>query len=124
MVCLLSRFPSFLLPSLTPSFARYLEGIAGSYRPTRVTASGSGGIATSPPYNCVAGTEDSISLLVDWESADDAAQRGTAVYTASWTAPLGSGVHSEQHFRYVAAKGEITIDQARRGYSVVVSPAL
>ncbi|KAM0753294.1 NAD(P)-binding protein [Meredithblackwellia eburnea MCA 4105] len=100
--------------------AWYLEGVAGNYRPTRVTASGSTGIATSAPFNCVAGTEDTITLLVDWESADDATKRGTAVYTASWTAPIGSGVHSEQHFRYVGARGEVTIDQARRGYAVTI----
>ncbi|KAL8276314.1 hypothetical protein RQP46_011280 [Phenoliferia psychrophenolica] len=100
--------------------AWYLEGVPGNYRPVRVTASGSTGIAISPPYNCVAGTEDTISLLVDWESADDPTRKGTAVYTASWTAPIGAGVHSEQHFRYIAAKGEVTINQARRGYNVTI----
>src|SRR5271170_7977440 len=32
--------------------------------PTRVVASGATGIATSEPYNCAPGTEDTITLLV------------------------------------------------------------
>ncbi|KAK4699528.1 D-galacturonate reductase, partial [Phenoliferia sp. Uapishka_3] len=100
--------------------AWYLESVPGNYRPVQVTASGSTGIATSPPYSCVAGTEDVISLLVDWESADDATKRGVAIYTASWTAPTTSGVHSEQQFRYIGVKGEVTINQARRAYTVTV----
>ena len=66
---------------------RYLSGISGDWHPTRVTASGSTGTATS--LGSVAGTEDTISLLVDWESGADSSKRGTAVYTASWTAPNG-----------------------------------
>lgn len=77
-------------------------------------------MAISPPYNCVPGTEDTISLLVEWQSADDPSKKGTAVYTASWTAPVGAGVHSEQNFHYMAEKGEIRIDQSRRGYTTVV----
>ncbi|KAG8749878.1 hypothetical protein FRC14_001027, partial [Serendipita sp. 396] len=31
-----------------------------------------------------------------------------------------AGIHSKQHFYYMAEKGEINIDQAHRGYDVVV----
>lgn len=72
--------------------------------PTRVVASAATGIATGEPYNCVPQTEDTITLLVDWESLSSAKHRGTAVYTASWTAPLKSGVHSAQHWYYMAEK--------------------
>lgn len=36
--------------------------------PTRVIASAATGIATSEPYNCVPQTEDTITLMVDWQS--------------------------------------------------------
>lgn len=88
--------------------------------PTRVVASAATGIATSEPYNCVPETEDTITLLVDWQSLTSKTHKGTAVYTASWTAPIGAGVHSKQYFYYMAEKGEINIDQARRGYDVAV----
>ncbi|KAL1748890.1 hypothetical protein HDZ31DRAFT_28531 [Schizophyllum fasciatum] len=84
--------------------------------PTRVTASAAAGIATSEPYNCVPQTEDTITLLVDWQSIKSPTHRGTGVYTASWTAPLKAGVHSAQHWYYMAEKGDITVDQAHRGY--------
>ena len=72
--------------------------------PTRVTASAAAGIATSEPFNCVPQTEDTITLLVDWQSLSSQKHRGTAVYTASWTAPLKAGVHTAQHFYYMAEK--------------------
>ncbi|SCZ87845.1 BZ3500_MvSof-1268-A1-R1_Chr2-3g05313 [Microbotryum saponariae] len=97
----------------------YMEGVEGDWAPVKVTASGSGGVATSAPFNCVAGTEDTITLLVEWVSQKDKTQRCTGVYTSSWTAPIGAGVHSEQYFHYMAAKGEIRVNQARRGYNVV-----
>ncbi|EJF66619.1 D-galacturonic acid reductase [Dichomitus squalens] len=87
--------------------------------PTRVTASAATGIATSEPFNCVPQTEDTITLLVDWQSLSSSKHKGTAVYTASWTAPLKSGVHTSQHFYYMAEKGEINVDQAHRGYDIV-----
>ncbi|KAJ3016051.1 hypothetical protein NUW54_g890 [Trametes sanguinea] len=87
--------------------------------PTRVMASAATGIATSEPYNCVPQTEDTITLLVDWQSLSSSKHKGTAVYTASWTAPLKSGVHTNQHWYYMAEKGEINVDQAHRGYDVV-----
>ncbi|KAI5481380.1 dehydrogenase [Pseudohyphozyma bogoriensis] len=98
----------------------YIEGIPGNYVPVKVTASGSTGIAQSAPYNCRAGTEDTITLLVEWQSQDDPSKKGTAVYTASWTAPVGAGVHSEQGFHYMADKGEVRIDQSRRGYNITL----
>jgi predicted dehydrogenase len=85
-----------------------------------VTASASAGIATSEPYNCVPQTEDTITLLVDWESSTNPKYRGTAVYTASWTAPMNAGIHSGQHWHYMGSKGDIHIDQAHRGYEVVI----
>ncbi|KAF8807567.1 NAD(P)-binding protein [Phlegmacium glaucopus] len=88
--------------------------------PTRVVASAATGIATSEPYNCVPQTEDTITLLVDWQSIKSKNHKGIAVYTASWTAPLKSGVHSAQHWYYMAEKGEINVDQAHRGYDVTV----
>jgi len=88
--------------------------------PTRVVASAASGIATGEPYNCVPGTEDTITLLVDWQSATSDHHKGTAVYTASWTHPLRSGVHSAQHWYYMAEKGDITVDQAHRGYDITM----
>ncbi|KAF7306669.1 GFO-IDH-MocA domain-containing protein [Mycena indigotica] len=88
--------------------------------PTRVVASAATGIATGEPYNCVPQTEDTITLMVDWESTTSDRHRGTAVYTASWTAPLKAGVHSAQHWYYMGEKGDITVDQAHRGYDVTV----
>jgi D-galacturonate reductase len=88
--------------------------------PTRVVASAASGIATSKPYNCIPGTEDTITLLVDWQSVKSLKHKGTAVYTASWTAPLKSGIHSAQHWYYLGEKGDINIDQAHRGYDVTV----
>lgn len=72
--------------------------------PTRVVASAASGIATSEPYNCDQGTEDTITLLVDWQSVKSSRYKGTAVYTASWTAPMKSGVHSAQHWYYLGEK--------------------
>jgi len=91
--------------------------VEGRYKPVKVTASGTTGIATS--MGCDPKTEDTITLLVDWVNVNDSKQKGTAVYTASWAAPLKAGVHSEQRFHYMAAKGEVRVDQAHRGYSVV-----
>jgi len=88
--------------------------------PTRVVASAATGIATSEPYNCVPQTEDTITLLVDWQSIASPKHKGTAVYTASWTAPLKAGIHSAQHWYYLGEKGDINVDQAHRGYDVTV----
>lgn len=86
------------------------------WRPARVRASASLGIAEG--VGCVEGTEDTITLLVDWERSIDN-KRATGIYTASWTAPMNAGVHSQQHFHYVASQGEVNVNQAKRGYEVV-----
>ena len=72
-------------------------------------ASAATGIATSEPYNCVSQTEDTITLLVDWQSIQSPKHKGTAVYTASWTAPLKAGVHSAQHWYYMGEKVRHTL---------------
>ncbi len=92
------------------------ESMVPTYRPIRVTASASKGIATD--LGCVPETEDTITLLVDWEKRDDSGRRATGVYTASWTAPQNAGVHSNQYFHYMGSKGEVRINQAKRGYDV------
>lgn len=86
------------------------------YTPVKVSASASKGVATD--LGCDPATEDTISLLVHWVLKSDPSKRATACYTASWTAPQKAGVHSNQYFHYMAGKGEIRIDQAKRGYDV------
>lgn len=86
------------------------------YVPVKVSASASKGVATS--LGCHENTEDTISLLVHWERPSEPGKHATGVYTASWTAPQKAGVHSNQYFHYLAANGEIRIDQAKRGYDV------
>lgn len=78
--------------------------VEGLYKPVKVTASASTGIATQEPYNCAPQTEDTITLLTEWESLKQPGRKGTAVYTASWTAPQKSGVHSEQYWNMVCSK--------------------
>lgn len=117
------------------------ESMVPEYKPLRVTANGSKGTAES--LGCVKGTEDTISLLVHWEKKDDPSKAATGVYTASWTAPQKAGVHSNQYFHCkgslqnyhlspssysrsspdMASKGEIRIDQAKRGYDVASDDA-
>lgn len=94
----------------------------GRARPSKVTASASYGIAES--LGCQKGTEDVITLLVDFEVLDEVTgkpngKRATGVFGASWTAPEKAGVHSEQGFHYVGSKGEVRVNQSRRGYTVV-----
>ena len=72
------------------------ESMVPAYKPVKVTASASKG--TAEDLGCVPGTEDTISLLVEWEKRDEPARRATGVYTASWTAPHKAGVHSNQYF--------------------------
>jgi D-galacturonate reductase len=81
-------------------------------RPISVCASAATGVATGLGM----ATEDTITLLVDWENITSRT-RGTGVYTASWIAPTAD-VHSQQRFHYMGHRGEISIDQAHRGYSV------
>ena len=72
------------------------ESMVPDFQPVKVTASGSKG--TSEDLGCVSGTEDTISLLVEWVKRDEPARRATGVFTASWTAPQRAGVHSNQSF--------------------------
>ena len=83
-----------------------MQGLA---KPTTVTASGAGGVATAPPFNCPEGTEDTITLLTNWTNTKSG-NPGTALYTASWSAPKAD-VHSQQRFHYMGHEGEITVDQ-------------
>lgn len=84
--------------------------------PVKVAASGSKGTAVA--LGCDHMTEDTISLLVTWIKKSDPSKRAVGVYTASWTAPQKAGVHSNQYFHYLGSRGEIRIDQAKRGYDV------
>lgn len=72
------------------------ESMVPGYRPVKVTASGSRG--TAEDMGCVSGTEDTVSLLVEWVKRDEPGRMATGVYTASWTAPQKAGVHSNQYF--------------------------
>jgi len=90
-----------------------MQGIA---RPTRIVAMKSTGVANSAPFNCPPNTEDTITIMAQWENLSSG-NVGTAVYTSSWTAPK-SDVHTQQRFFYMGHKGEINIDQAHRGYTV------
>lgn len=91
--------------------------------PVTVTASASTGIAED--LGCAEGTEDTITLLVNWakKGGADKGRRSTAVYTASWTAPQKAGLHSQQYFHYVASKGEVRVNQAKRDYEVTEDEA-
>lgn len=87
--------------------------------PQLVRASGSTGIAET--LGCQPGTEDTITVLVDWINThpENRGKTATGVYTASWTAPQNAGVHSQQRFHYIASNGEINVNQAKRGYEVL-----
>lgn len=97
------------------------ESMVPDFKPTKVTASAAKGTATD--LGCVPETEDTITLLVDWVKRDDPNKRATGVYTASWTAPQKAGVHSNQYFHYMGSKGEIRVNQAKRGYDVTEDEA-
>jgi D-galacturonate reductase len=73
------------------------------YAPVRVTASAAKGAAVE--LGCVPETEDTITLLVEWRSRREPAKMATGVYTASWTAPLKAGVHSNQYFHCMSCCG-------------------
>ena len=59
--------------------------------------------------------------MVDWVNTnpEHKGKVATGVYTASWTAPQNAGVHSQQRFHYIASRGEINVNQAKRGYDVL-----
>jgi D-galacturonate reductase len=84
--------------------------LEGRARPISVMASASEGVARSLGFP----TEDSITLLVDWENLESG-NRATAVYTSAWIAAKGE-VHSQQRFFALHHDGEVRIDQAHRGY--------
>ena len=86
---------------------------AGRARPTRVVASYSDGVANA---KLDVATEDTITLSVQWENLADRTQ-GHAVYTSSWAATKAD-VHSQQRWFYMGTEGEVTVDQAHRGYTV------
>jgi len=88
-----------------------MQGIA---RPLRVLAMKCTGVSTSEPYNLPENTEDTITLMVQWQNLKSK-NFGTATYTSSWIASK-SDVHTQQKFFYMGHKGEISIDQAHRGY--------
>ena len=77
------------------------ESMVPDWQPVRVTASGSRG--TAEGLGCVKGTEDTISLLVVWAKKGEPEKVATGVYTASWTAPLKAGVHSNQYFHCMSS---------------------
>ncbi|KAH7033184.1 uncharacterized protein B0I36DRAFT_348278 [Microdochium trichocladiopsis] len=84
--------------------------------PVKVSGSSAKGIATG--LGCHESTEDTITVMVTWQKRSDPSKIATGVYTASWTAPQKAGVHSNQYFHYMAEKGEVRINQAKRGYDV------
>jgi len=88
----------------------------GKASPKSVVASGATGVASGEPFNCPKGTEDTITLMTEWENTVSQ-NKGTALYTASWSAPKAD-VHSQQRFHYMGHEGEVTCDQAHRGYYV------
>mmetsp|Transcript_2174 Transcript_2174/g.7606 ORF Transcript_2174/g.7606 Transcript_2174/m.7606 type:complete len:233 (-) Transcript_2174:49-747(-) len=93
------------------------EWCAGeSARPVRVHAVASTGVAKGK-FNI--DTEDTITLVVQWQNLGGEADGslGTALYTSSWVAPKAD-VHSQQRFFYMGHRGEISVDQAHRGYNM------
>lgn len=86
-------------------------------RPVRVFAAASTGVARALGIDA----EDTITLTVQWENLSATGEpkgtTGTAVYTSSWIAPK-SDVHSQQRFFYMGQSGEVTVDQAHRGYNL------
>ena len=88
--------------------------VAHRARPMVVRASAATGVAHSMDIPA----EDTITLTVDWENIESG-NRATAIYTSSWIAPRAD-VHSQQRFFFMAHGGEVTIDQAHRGYSLAV----
>lgn len=81
-------------------------------QPVTVRASAATGWAASQGI----ATEDTITLAVDWINTRSG-NKATALYTSSWIAPRAD-VHSQQRFFYMGHHGEVTVDQAHRGYTV------
>jgi D-galacturonate reductase len=80
--------------------------------PLTVCASAARGVADGLGME----TEDTITLLVQWRNNEGGAM-ATSTHSASWAAPK-SDVHTQQRFHYVGQLGEVTADQAHRGYSM------
>lgn len=87
--------------------------VQGVAEPVSVVATASTGVADKKLGREV---EDTITLTVQWKNLQSGAL-GTSVHTASWIAPP-SDVHSQQRFFYMGHQGEVTIDQAHRGYGI------
>lgn len=102
---------SYYLNSHHVDFSEWV--LAGRARPLQVVAAGSTGVCKRV---LDVDAEDTISLLVTWENLPSGTT-GVASYTASWAAPK-SDVHSQQRFHFMSHGGEVTVDQAHRGYSV------
>ncbi len=85
--------------------------VGSSFRPTLVSATASSGLARSRDIP----TEDTITLSTQWQNSGGA--QANAIYTASWVAPK-SDVHSQQRFHYMGTEGELSVDQAHRGYAL------
>jgi D-galacturonate reductase len=66
-------------------------------------------------------TKDTITLTVDWENVNSG-NKATAIYTSSWIAPKAD-VHSQQRFFYMGHWGEVSVDQAHRGYTLATDAA-
>jgi len=86
----------------------------GKARPVRVSAHSSTGVAKQKLDGVE--TEDTITIVVDWKNFEDGSI-GHGVYTSSWVAPKAD-VHSQQRWFYMGQTGEVTVDQAHRGYTV------
>ena len=97
--------------------------LRGTARPERVTALASTGVADEQLGNGVH-TEDTITLAVQWrnrtggrDSSFDGGTLSHATYTSSWIAPKAD-VHSQQRWFYMGQGGEVSVDQAHRGYTI------
>ena len=108
----------------------------GRARPESVVALRSTGVAEKK-LGGRAGVEDTITLAVRWrnrkqgegvvggEGAPGSFEGGTeghATYTASWVAPKAD-VHSQQRWFFLGAGGEVSVDQAHRGYTATTHEA-
>mmetsp|Transcript_2964 Transcript_2964/g.3822 ORF Transcript_2964/g.3822 Transcript_2964/m.3822 type:complete len:416 (+) Transcript_2964:51-1298(+) len=91
----------------------------GIARPQTVTALKSTGVAAAKLQND--NCEDTITLCVHWLNLNDKSS-GHAIYTSSWIAPKAD-VHSQQRWFYMGTQGEITVDQAHRGYTLATDAA-
>ncbi|KAA0149726.1 hypothetical protein FNF29_05737 [Cafeteria roenbergensis] len=107
---------SYYLNSHHVDFSEWaFEGIA---RPVQVTATAATGVGAELLGRAV---EDTITLTVQWENLESG-NHAIAVYTASWASPPAD-VHSQQRFFAMCHKGEVTVDQAHRGYTTATDAA-